>query len=121
MIHHRRHAHAGHHVAAAIAAITHAIKHDPEDKEYDEDHDEHHTVGRLVQRRLALLILLAQLHMERGAKRAHCGVIIALLHVIRHAGGNKALRKAAEQIIEIAAGDQIIVLLLFGDDKNGVI
>ena len=59
--------------------------------------------------------------MERGAKRAHRRVIIALLHVIRHAGGNKALRKAAEQIIEITAGDQIIVLLLFGDDKNGVI
>ena len=121
MIHHRRHAHAGHHVAAAIAAITHAIKHDPEDKEYDEDHDEHHTVGRLVQRRLALLILLTQLHMERGAKRAHRRVIIALLHVIRHAGGNKALRKAAEQIIEIAARDQIIVLLLFCDDQDRII
>ena len=59
--------------------------------------------------------------MERGAKRAHCGVIIALLHVIRHAGGNKALRKAAEQIIEIAAGDQIIVLLLHCDDQDRII
>ena len=59
--------------------------------------------------------------MERGAKRAHRRVIITLLHAAFHAGGNKALRKAAEQIIEIAAGDQIIVLLLFGDDKNGII
>ena len=59
--------------------------------------------------------------MERGAKRAHRGIIIALLHVIRHAGVNNALQMAAEQIIEIAAGDQTIVLLLFGDDKNGVI
>ena len=121
MIHHRRHAHAGHHVAAAIAAITHAVKHDPEDKEYDEDHDEHHTVGRLVQRRLALLILLAQLHMERGAQRAHRRVIVALLHVVCHAGGNEALRKAAEQIVKIAAGKQVVVLLLFCDEQNGVI
>ena len=59
--------------------------------------------------------------MELGAELLHRGVIIALLHAAFHAGGDKALRKAAEQIIEIAAGDQIIVLLLFGDDKNGII
>ena len=59
--------------------------------------------------------------MERGAKRAHRGVIIALLHVIRHAGGNKALRKAAEQIVEVAAREQIVVLLLFCDDQDRII
>ena len=59
--------------------------------------------------------------MERGTKRAHRRVIIALLHVIRHAGGNKALRKPAEQVVKIAACKQVIVLLLLCDDQDRII
>ena len=59
--------------------------------------------------------------MERGAKRAHRRVIIALLHVIRHAGGNKALRKPAEQVVKIAACKQVVILLLHCDDQDRII
>ena len=59
--------------------------------------------------------------MERGAKRAHRRVIIALLHVIRHAGGNKALRKPAEQVVKITACKQVVVLLLLCDDQDRII